>query len=53
MWKGGLGDGLAAWLSEHGWDVETHDVASVAARYGRPTTGETRSAFVTARFGFR
>ena len=53
MWKGGLGDGLVAWLSEHGWDVETHDLASVAERYGRPTTGETRSAFVTARFGFR
>jgi methyltransferase (TIGR00027 family) len=51
MWKGGLGEGLVPWLDAHGWQARVHDLAEVAAAFGRPVVGETRSGFVTARYG--
>jgi methyltransferase (TIGR00027 family) len=36
MWKGGPSNELGAWLHRRGWQAEIHDVANVAAEYGRP-----------------
>lgn len=35
LWKGGLGTGTPAWLERHGWRTRVHDLAGLAARYGR------------------
>lgn len=34
LWQGGMTD-APAWLAGHGWQVEPHTQAAVAARYGR------------------
>ena len=38
-----------AWLSEHGWDAETHDRGAVAAGYGRAAPADTSAGSVTAK----
>jgi methyltransferase (TIGR00027 family) len=37
LWRGGPTGEPGAWLARHGWQPDVHDVAAVAARYGRPT----------------
>ena len=48
LWQGGLGEDNAAWLAGHGWRAARHDLAEVAAGYGRPAPDDSRSGFVTA-----
>jgi methyltransferase (TIGR00027 family) len=48
LWKGGLGEDAAGWLNHHGWHVQTHDLASVAASYGRRTPDSSGGGFLTA-----
>ena len=48
LWKGGLGGDTAGWLGRHGWRTEVHDLADVAASYGRPLPGSSLSGFLTA-----
>jgi methyltransferase (TIGR00027 family) len=48
LWQGGLGEDNAAWLAGHGWRAARHDLAEVAAGYGRPAPDDARSGFVTA-----
>jgi methyltransferase (TIGR00027 family) len=37
FWRGGPAEEPGAWLRRHGWQPQVHDIAEVAARYGRPT----------------
>jgi methyltransferase (TIGR00027 family) len=48
LWKGGLGDGAPAWLTSHGWQPESHELATLAASYQRPVPGHARGGFLTA-----
>jgi methyltransferase (TIGR00027 family) len=48
LWQGGLGEDNAAWLAGHGWRSARHDLAEVAAGYGRPAPDDARSGFVIA-----
>ncbi|HEY3260195.1 MAG TPA: SAM-dependent methyltransferase [Pseudonocardiaceae bacterium] len=48
LWRGGLGAAVPALLGEHGWRVRRHDLAEVAARYGRPVPASSSGGFVTA-----
>jgi methyltransferase (TIGR00027 family) len=48
LWHGGLGSDPVTWLDANGWHARAHDLAEVAASYGRPTAKPTRSGFVTA-----
>ena len=48
MFHGGLGADAVAWLTDHGWDVETHDRLEVAAAYGRAAPADTSGGFITA-----
>jgi methyltransferase (TIGR00027 family) len=48
LWKGGLGQDGSDWLARHGWVVETHDRATLAASFGRPAPDDARGGFVTA-----
>jgi methyltransferase (TIGR00027 family) len=48
LWQGGIED-VPAWLAEHGWTVETFELAALAASYGRPVTTESSTGFVIAR----
>ncbi|MQA83174.1 MAG: SAM-dependent methyltransferase [Streptosporangiales bacterium] len=48
LWKGGLGEEAPDWLVRNGWQVRTHELAALAAPYGRPIRGESRSGFLTA-----
>jgi methyltransferase (TIGR00027 family) len=47
LWKGGLGENAADWLSGHGWHPELHDSAGLAEAYGRPAAGIS-GGFLTA-----
>lgn len=47
MWKGGLGVEAPEWLAEHGRRPRTHEMAAVAASYGRPEA-EASGGFLTA-----
>jgi len=51
LWKGGLGQDPAGWLGDHGWRTETHELAEVAAAYGRPVPDGSLSGFLTATYG--
>jgi methyltransferase (TIGR00027 family) len=51
LWKGGLGEDAAGWLTRHGWRPGTHELADLAASYGRPAPAGSRSGFVTATYG--
>lgn len=53
LWKGGLGDDAPDWLARQGWRARTHDLASVAASYGRPVPGSVGGGFLTAVRGRR
>lgn len=48
LWKGGLGDDDAGWLGRHGWQVQVHDRAELAASYGRSAPGQSSGGFLTA-----
>ena len=48
LWKGGLGYDAADWLRDHGWEVYAHDMAQVAAAYGRPPEGQLTGGFLTS-----
>jgi len=48
LWQGGLGEDNAAWLEARGWRAVRHDMAGVAAGYGRPAPEDSRSGFITA-----
>jgi methyltransferase (TIGR00027 family) len=49
MWKGGLADDVARWLAEEGWDAQTVQGESLAARYGRGRSAGLQGVFVTAQ----
>ena len=51
LWKGGLGADTAGWLADHGWHAENHELATVAAAYGRPLPNGSLSGFLTATYG--
>jgi O-methyltransferase involved in polyketide biosynthesis len=36
LWRGGPTGEPGTWLQRHGWHPRVHDIAAVAARYGRP-----------------
>lgn len=48
LWKGGLGHDAADWLRSHGWEVYAHDLAPVAAGYGRPADDDLKGGFLTS-----
>lgn len=48
LWKGGLGEDAPDRLTRLGWRPRFHDVAALAASYGRPTARGTVSGFLTA-----
>ena len=48
LWKGGLGGEAPRWLAGRGWRPRVHDLAAVAAAYGRPVPGPARGGFLTA-----
>ena len=50
LWKGGLGQDPLGWLARHGWRPEAHELAAVAASYGRPVPDLARRGFVTATY---
>ncbi len=50
LWKGGLGEDPAGWLSRNGWRTEGHDLTDLAASYGRPLRSESTSGFLTATY---
>jgi O-methyltransferase involved in polyketide biosynthesis len=51
LWKGGLGTGTRDWLVQRGWQVETHEIGPVAARYGRLIPGQASGGFLTTTRG--
>lgn len=48
LWKGGLGEEASGWLDRHGWHTRTHDLATLAASYGRAVPGSSGGGFLTA-----
>jgi methyltransferase (TIGR00027 family) len=48
LWKGGLGQDAAGWLSRHHWRPQIHDLAELAASYGRPVPSPSSGGFLTA-----
>ncbi|MFI9722783.1 SAM-dependent methyltransferase [Streptomyces sp. NPDC052396] len=50
LWRGGLGPALGDWLGRHGWQVETHLIPALSARYNRPGAGPTQGGFHTATY---
>jgi methyltransferase (TIGR00027 family) len=50
LWKGGLGQDTAGWLGRNGWRTEVHELADVAASYGRPVPDGSLSGFLTATY---
>lgn len=48
LWKGGLGNDAAGWLSRRGWRPRLHDRAGLATSYGRPVAGPLSGSFLTA-----
>lgn len=49
LWKGGLGEDLAGWLTQHGWQARSHARTAMSSAYGRPTFDRDGPDFVTAR----
>jgi methyltransferase (TIGR00027 family) len=47
LWQGGMTD-APAWLGEHGWRVDRHTQADVAARYGRGGATVPSGGYVVA-----
>lgn len=50
LWKGGLDQDAAEWLTDHGWRTETHELTDVAASYGRPVPSNSLSGFLIATY---
>ena len=50
LWKGGLGPDTAGWLADRAWRTQTHDLATVAASYGRALPDSSLSGFLTATY---
>lgn len=48
LWQGGLDRPVDEWLAAHGWTVDVRPLTDVARDYGRPTSSESDSAFVSA-----
>lgn len=48
LWRGGLGEDVGDWLEHHGWNAQRHDLGALAAGYGRPVAGGSRSGLVSA-----
>jgi methyltransferase (TIGR00027 family) len=48
MWEGGLADRPDEWLRANGWDVTTHERASLAQSYGRELGDDATGGFVSA-----
>ncbi|MET9240716.1 SAM-dependent methyltransferase [Nonomuraea sp. NPDC003709] len=48
LWKGGLGEDAPGWLSRRGWQPQPHDLAELAASYGRPVPGPSSGGFLIA-----
>lgn len=48
LWRGGLGTETPDWLTRHGWEVQLHERAELAATYGRPVTSASDGGFLTA-----
>lgn len=48
LWRGGLGEDVAGWLSRHGWRPQPHALAELAASYGRPVPGPSSGGLLTA-----
>lgn len=48
LWKGGLGEAAPDWLARRGWCTQTHDLAAVAASYGRQAPVSVGGGFLTA-----
>jgi methyltransferase (TIGR00027 family) len=50
LWKGGLGARAPDWLARHGWRVQLHRRADLAAAYGRstPEPSPGTGGFITA-----
>jgi methyltransferase (TIGR00027 family) len=48
LWKGGLGEDAPGWLGRHGWRPRLHDLAELAASYGRPVPSSSSGGFLTA-----
>jgi methyltransferase (TIGR00027 family) len=51
LWKGGLGIGAPRWLTGHGWQPRFHELAALAASYGRAAPGSGHGGFLTASRG--
>ncbi len=50
LWKAGLDEDLAGWLTQHGWQARGHDRAAMSTAYGRPVPDDGDGPyFVTAR----
>jgi methyltransferase (TIGR00027 family) len=49
MLKGGLGAEAPKWLDRHGWQVDIHKFADVAASAGRAVPDSSYGGFITAR----
>jgi hypothetical protein len=48
MWKNGLRETAAGWLSQHTWRVETLDEQALATKYGRQSPNGSNDGFLTA-----
>jgi methyltransferase (TIGR00027 family) len=48
LWKGGLGEHAAQWLTHHGWRSQIHLRHVLAAHYGRPFDDPSGGGFLTA-----
>ena len=48
LWKGGLGPDTPEGLTRHGWRVDTHDRATLAASYHRAVPDSSSGKFITA-----
>jgi methyltransferase (TIGR00027 family) len=48
LWQGGLDEDPSDWLAANGWRPDFHDRAALAASYGRPRDGGSRSVFFSA-----
>jgi methyltransferase (TIGR00027 family) len=48
MWHGGLSQNPVEWLREHDWHVRTSDLATLAATYGRPLSGNPAGGYLIA-----
>jgi methyltransferase (TIGR00027 family) len=48
LWKGGLGQDAADWLTRRGWQVRRHDRTALGRAYGRSAPAISGGALITA-----